>query len=120
MNPGDLLVEFDRQNQLKAAIDKRSEFRDFEEQIRRNAPSTSRFERRMSRAFGYRQCGQQRRARDEENAYLGRIDIEKNELRLEEAQAKQKQLKATFDLSEAPSRPSCAFWRFSAIGLSGR
>ena len=32
------------------------------------------------------------------NAYLGRIDIEKNELRLEEAQAKQKQLKTTFDL----------------------
>ena len=35
MNPGELLVEFDRQNQLKAAIDKRSEFRDFEEQIRK-------------------------------------------------------------------------------------
>jgi biotin carboxyl carrier protein len=35
------------------------------------------------------------------NAYLGRIDIEKNELRLEEAQAKQKQLKATFDLKRS-------------------
>jgi len=32
------------------------------------------------------------------NVYLGRIDVEKNEQRLEEAQARQKQLKATFDL----------------------
>ena len=32
------------------------------------------------------------------NAYLGRIDQEKNEQRLEEAEAKQKQLTATFDL----------------------
>src|SRR5687767_10981151 len=32
---GDLLVEFDRQNQLKAAFDKRAEYLDFEEQIRK-------------------------------------------------------------------------------------
>ena len=32
---GQLLVEFDRQNQLKAAIDRKSEHRDLEEQIRK-------------------------------------------------------------------------------------
>src|SRR5438094_1366373 len=32
---GQVLVEFDRQNQLKAAVDKRTELRDLEEQIRK-------------------------------------------------------------------------------------
>jgi hypothetical protein len=114
VNPGDLLVEFDRQNQLKAAIDKRSEFRDFEEQIRKK-----RAEQDQTRAKDEAELSVTANAVNnaelemKKNAYLGRIDIEKNALRLEEAQAKQKQLKATFDLK--PSRPSCAFWRSSAI-----
>src|SRR6188474_3750217 len=33
--PGDLLVEFDRQTQLKAAFDRRAQYLDFEEQIRK-------------------------------------------------------------------------------------
>jgi hypothetical protein len=99
VNPGDLLVEFDRQNQLKAAIDKRSEFRDFEEQIRKK-----RAEQEQTRAKDEAELAVAANAVNnaelemKKNAYLGRIDIEKNELRLEEAQAKQKQLKTTFDL----------------------
>jgi hypothetical protein len=99
VKPGDLLVEFDRQNQLKAAIDKRSEFRDFEEQIRKK-----RAEQAQTRAKDEAELSVAANAVNnaelemKKNAYLGRIDIEKNELRLEEAQAKQKQLKTTFDL----------------------
>jgi HlyD family secretion protein len=99
VKPGNLLVEFDRQNQLKAAIDKRSEFRDFEEQLRKK-----RAEQEQMRAKDEAELSVAANAVDnaalemKKNAYLGRIDIEKNELRLEEAQAKQKQLKATFDL----------------------
>lgn len=99
VSPGDLLVEFDRQNQLKAAIDKRSEFRDFEEQIRKK-----RAEHEQVRAKDEAELSVAANAVNnaelemKKNAYLGRIDIEKNELRLEETQAKQKQLKATFDL----------------------
>jgi biotin carboxyl carrier protein len=99
VNPGDLLVEFDRQNQLKAAIDKRSEFRDFDEQIRKK-----RAEQEQIRAKDESELSVTANAVNnaelemKKNAYLGRIDIEKNQLRLEEAQAKLKQLKATFDL----------------------
>jgi hypothetical protein len=97
--PGDLLVEFDRQNQLKAAADKRSEHRDLEEQIRKK-----RAEQEQARAkddtdlFVAASAVENARLELKKNAYLGRIDQEKNEQRLEEAEAKQKQLAATFDL----------------------
>ncbi len=96
---GQLLVEFDRQNQLKAAIDKRSEHRDLEEQIRKK-----RAEQEQARAKDETElavaanAAQNAQLEMKKNAYLGRIDQEKNELRVEETQAKQKQLKATFDL----------------------
>lgn len=96
---GQLLVEFDRQNQLKAAIDKRSEHRDLEEQIRKK-----RAEQEQARAKDETELAVAANAAEnaqlemKKNAYLGRIDQEKNELRVEETQAKQKQLKATFDL----------------------
>src|SRR5437868_4344507 len=35
VKPGDLLVEFDRQTQLQAALDRRAELNDLEQQIRR-------------------------------------------------------------------------------------
>jgi HlyD family secretion protein len=96
---GQLLVEFDRQNQLKAAIDKRSEYRDLEEQIQKK-----RAEHEQLRAKDEAELAvaanavENARLEMTKNAYLGRIDQEKNEQRLEEAQAKEKQLKTTFDL----------------------
>ena len=39
---GDLLVEFDRQLQLRAALDKRAEWLDLEEQIQRSGPNSAR------------------------------------------------------------------------------
>ena len=97
--PGQLLVEFDRQNQLKAAIDRRSEHRDLEEQIRKK-----RAEQEQARAKDETELAVAANAVEnahlemKKNAYLGRIDQEKNEQRVEETQAKEKQLKATFDL----------------------
>ena len=94
VEPGQLLVEFDRQNQLKAAIDKRSEYRDFEEQIRKK-----RAEQEQARAKDDAELAvaanaiENARLEMKKNVYLGRIDQEKNEQRLEEAQAKQKQLR---------------------------
>lgn len=96
---GDLLVEFDRQNQLKAATDRRSEHRDLEEQIRKK-----RAEQEQARAKDDTELAvaasavENARLEIKKNAYLGRIDQEKNEQRLEEAEARQKQLVATFDL----------------------
>ena len=37
MKKGDLLVEFDRQGQIKASLDRRAEFLDFEQQIKKQA-----------------------------------------------------------------------------------
>jgi hypothetical protein len=97
--PGQLLVEFDRQNQLKAATDKRSEYRDLEEQIRKK-----RAEQEQARAKDDTELSvvanavENARLELKKNAYLGRIDQEKNEQRLEEALARQKQLITTFDL----------------------
>ena len=99
VEPGQLLVEFDRQNQLKAAIDRRSEHRDLEEQIRKK-----RAEQEQARAKDDTERAvtasavENARLEIKKNVYLGRIDQEKNEQRLEEALAKQKQFETTFDL----------------------
>ena len=100
--PGQTLVEFDRQNQLKAAMDRRSEHRDLEEQIRKK-----RAEQEQARAKDESELAvaanavQNANLEMKKNEYLSRIDQEKNEQRLEETQARQKQLKATFDLKRS-------------------
>jgi HlyD family secretion protein len=96
---GQLLVEFDRQNQLKAAIDRRSEHRDLEEQIlkKRAEQEQARAKDDTERAVSA-SAVENARLEMKKNAYLGRIDQEKNEQRLEEALAKQKQFETTFDL----------------------
>ena len=99
VEPGQLLVEFDRQNQLKAAIDRRAEHRDLEEQIRKK-----RAEQEQARAKDETELAvaanavENARLELKKNAYLGRIDQEKNQQRLEESEARHKQLVATFDL----------------------
>ena len=96
---GQLLVEFDRQNQLKAAIDKRSEYRDLEEQIRKKAAEQEQARAKDSTELAVAANSVQNAHLEmKKNAYLGRIDQEKNEQRVEEAEAKQKQLTTTFDL----------------------
>ena len=96
---GDLLVEFDRQNQLKAAFDKRSEYLDFEEQIRKK-----RAEHEQARAKDDAELAVASNAVDSarlemrKNELIARILAEKNTLRMEEAQARLKQLQETFEL----------------------
>ena len=97
--PGQLLVEFDRQNQLKAATDRRSEHRDLEEQIRKKRAEQEQAHAKDDTELSVAaNAVENARLNLKKNAYLGRIDQEKNEQRLEEAEARQKQLIATFDL----------------------
>jgi HlyD family secretion protein len=99
VSPGQLVVEFDRQNQLKAAADRRSEHRDLEEQIRKKRAEQEQAHAKDDTELSVAaNAVQTARLNIQKNAYLGRIDQEKNEQRLEEAEAKQKQLIATFDL----------------------
>jgi HlyD family secretion protein len=96
---GDLIVEFDRQDQLKNALDRRVELNDLEQQIKKKEA-----EERAARAKDETEIQQAQTAltRAElemvKNELLPRIQVEKNRQTLEEAHAKLKQLRATFDL----------------------
>ena len=96
---GDLLVEFDRQTQLKAAFDKRSEYLDLEEQIRKK-----RAEHEQVRAKDDAELGvavnavENARLEMRKNEVIAKILAEKNTLRMEEAEARLKQLQDTGEL----------------------
>jgi multidrug efflux pump subunit AcrA (membrane-fusion protein) len=96
---GDLIVEFDRQVQLAAALDRRAELNDLEQQIRKREAA--------ERAARAKDEGEIRlaestlsRARLEmlKNELIPRIQAEKNQQALEQAEATLQQLRATFDL----------------------
>jgi multidrug resistance efflux pump len=99
VRPGDLLVEFDRQDQLKNALDRRAELSDLEQQIRKKEA-----EGRAARAKDDSEIQQAQSALSRaelemiKNPMIAKIQAEKNEQALEEARARLKQLKTTYDL----------------------
>jgi HlyD family secretion protein len=99
VKPGDLLVEFDRQDQLKNALDRRVELSDLEQQIRKKDA-----EERAARAKDESELKQAESTRGRaeleivKNEFLPKIQAEKNQQALEEAHARLAQLKTTFDL----------------------
>jgi hypothetical protein len=96
---GDVLVQFDQQNQLKAAFDKRSEFLDFEEQIRKKQAEHEQVRAKDDAELALAAHGvETARLEVKKNEVLPAINAEKNNQRLEEAVARQKQLQSTFDL----------------------
>jgi HlyD family secretion protein len=96
---GDPIVEFDRQDQLKNALDRRVELNDLEQQINKKEA-----EIRAARAKDDSELLQAQsalgRAQLElaKNEMLPRIQAEKNTQALEEAKAKVEQLRKTYDL----------------------
>lgn len=96
---GDVLVQFDPQDQLQTAQDRRAEYLDFEEQIRRKRAE-------QEAALAKDQTALQEGANDVERAKLDvtkndllpKIEAEKNTLALEQAGAKLAALRKTFDL----------------------
>ncbi len=97
--PGALLVEFDRQTQLKAAFDRRAQYLDFEEQIRKK-----RAEQEQAKAKDDAELAvaanavETARLEMKKNELVAKILAEKNTLRLEQVQAELKQLQETFAL----------------------
>lgn len=102
VQPGDMLVEFDRQNQVRNALDRRAEFLDLQEQIKKKlaeqAAGQSRDDTEMEQA---RNQVEKSRLEMKRNEVISRIDAEKNKQALEEAEAKLKQLEATYQLKRA-------------------
>ncbi|HTM24920.1 MAG TPA: HlyD family efflux transporter periplasmic adaptor subunit [Vicinamibacterales bacterium] len=99
VKPGDMLVEFDRQEQLRNALDRRADLTDLEQQIKKR-----RAEEVAAKASDDSSItqGQDAVARTKldlvKNDMLPKIEAEKNTLAYEEAQAKLKQLQETYEL----------------------
>jgi HlyD family secretion protein len=97
--PGDLVVEFDRQQQLTNALDRRAELADLEQQIRkREAQELAAAAKDDSEI----QLAESSKSRAElemvKNDMIPKIEAEKNKNALEQARATLKQLKETYDL----------------------
>lgn len=96
---GDLLVEFDRQNQIKAALDRRAEYRDFVEQIKKkqaeHAAARAHDDTELRAAESLLEIAKLDMLKNE---ILARIDAEKNQLSLDEAKARLQQLRETYEL----------------------
>jgi HlyD family secretion protein len=96
---GDLIVEFDRQEQMKNSLDRRAELQDLEQQIAKREA-----QERAARAHDDSELSlaQSAIARAQlemgKNELLPKINVEKNKLALEQAEVTMKQLKATYDL----------------------
>ena len=96
---GDLIVEFDRQQQLVNALDRRAELQDLEQQIRkREAQERAAAAKDESEIKVAESSVTRAELEMVKNDMIPRINAEKNTLALEQAQATLKQLKTTYEL----------------------
>jgi multidrug efflux pump subunit AcrA (membrane-fusion protein) len=102
---GDLLVEFDRQQQERNALDRRAEYLDLEEQIKKK-----RADQEAARARDDTELAQAENAvraaelETRKNEVVSRIDAEKNQQNFEEARARLEQLRKTYQLKRAAAQ----------------
>ena len=99
VRPGDILVEFDRQDQIRAALDRRAEYLDLEQQIlkKRAEQAAARAADETALTVADHDVGRAR-LDVEKNEFLPRIDAEKNTLGLEQATARLAQLQQAMSL----------------------
>lgn len=96
---GDVLVEFDRQAQLRNVLDKQAEYRDLVEQIKKKqadqAAARAADETQLKQAEDTEKTAE---LEVQKNEIVSKIDAEKNQENLEQARATLLQLRQTFDL----------------------
>jgi multidrug resistance efflux pump len=96
---GDPLIEFDRQEQIRLALDRRAELTDLDQQIKkREADEIAAKAGDDSTLMQARSALERARLELVKNEMLPKIRAEKNTLAFEEAEAKLKQLQETYDL----------------------
>lgn len=99
VKPGDLVVEFDRQQQVTTALDRRAELQDLDQQIRKREAQERAAAARDESEIALAESA---RARAElemvKNDMIPKINAEKNRTALEQARATLEQLRATYDL----------------------
>jgi HlyD family secretion protein len=99
VHSGDLLVEFDRQDQIRNALDKQAELKDLEQQIRKRRAQEAAARAADDSTRKQAETALQRAKLEMlKNEMLPKIQAEKNALALEEADARLKQLQQTYDL----------------------
>lgn len=99
VQPGDLLVEFDRQVQLQTALDRRAELNDLDQQIRRREAEEAANRARDDSDIQVAQSSLERAKLEmRKNDLVPPIQAEKNVQALEQAEARLKQLRLTYDL----------------------
>lgn len=102
---GERVVEFDRQNQIKAALDRRAEYLDLEEQIRKKqAEHSAAVAADQTELVAAENALQSAQLEMRKNEVLSRIDAEKNEQNLAEARAQLEQLRQTLELRRRARR----------------
>jgi multidrug efflux pump subunit AcrA (membrane-fusion protein) len=96
---GDVLVEFDRQAQLRNVLDRQAEYRDLIDQIKKKQADQSATRAADETELKQAEDGQKTAELEvKKNEILSKIDAEKNLENLEQARATLEQLKETFDL----------------------
>ena len=99
VRPGDLLVEFDRQEQIRNSLDRQAELNGLEQQIlKRQAQEDAARSADDSVMMQAGSAASRAQLEMLKNEMLPKIRVEKNTLALEEAQARLKALRQTYDL----------------------
>jgi multidrug efflux pump subunit AcrA (membrane-fusion protein) len=99
VRPGDLIVEFDRQQQLTNALDRRAELADLEQQIRKREAQEAAAAAKDDSEIKVADSSVTRAELEMvKNDLIPKIFAEKNTLALEQAEATLKQLKTTYEL----------------------
>jgi multidrug efflux pump subunit AcrA (membrane-fusion protein) len=110
--PGDLLVVFDRQVQLQTAFDRRAELHDLDQQIRRKEAEQRAAEARDDSELQLARSAIQRAKLEiVKNEMLPKIQAEKNLQALEQAEARLKELKITYELKRRAAEADLAVLR---------
>ncbi len=105
VKPGDMLVEFDRQEQLRNALDRKADLTDLEQQIKKR--EADEVAAKASDDSAIQQAADAlAKAKLEliKNDMLPKIEAEKNDLTYEQAQAQLKQLQETYTLKRAAAK----------------
>jgi multidrug resistance efflux pump len=99
VEPGDLLVEFDRQEQQRLALERRAEVVDLDGQIGKKQADQSAAEAKDQTELTAAQNDVARAKLEmQKNPLIARVEAEKNTLSLEQATAKLEQLRTTYQL----------------------
>jgi len=99
VKPGDVVIEFDRQNQERTALDRRAEYLDFEEQIKkRRADNAAAEAKDITELKAAENAVETATLEMKRNEVISKIDAEKNAQNLEEARANLAQLRETLEL----------------------